>query len=154
MSASPPSMSTALLLSECMSSTAVLPARSIRDMSAVGGLLCACSVALCGGLMLWCFRCVLTFKLGFWVCASGGVRDVHVLICTCVVQIRVDVIASMDAVKSTGRRSVPDAYRLQLTVHAYQYDQAVCTYVQQYYRVHIPGIQVDSNHQVENTPLK
>ena len=88
MSASPPSMSTALLLSECMSSTTVLPARSIRDISGVCGLLCAFCVALCGGLKLCC---VLSFKMGFWVCGSGGVRDVHVLICTRVVQIGVAI---------------------------------------------------------------
>ena len=28
-----------------------------------------------------------SFKMGFWVCGSGGVRDVHVLTCTRVVQI-------------------------------------------------------------------
>ena len=58
----------------------------------------ACCVALCGGLMLWCHcvlsfkmggRCVLSFKMGFWVCGSRGVRDVHVISCTRVVQIRV-----------------------------------------------------------------
>ena len=86
MSASLPSMSTAPLLSECMSSTTVLSARSIRDISGVCGLLCAFCVALCGGLKLCC---VLSFKMGFWVCGSGGVRDVHVLICTRVVQIGV-----------------------------------------------------------------
>ena len=50
----------------------------------------ACCVALCGGLMLWC-RCVLSFKMGFWVCGSRGVRDVHVISCTRVVQIGVAV---------------------------------------------------------------
>ena len=30
-----------------------------------------------------------SFKMGFWVCGSGGVRDVHVLACTRVVQIGV-----------------------------------------------------------------
>ena len=30
-----------------------------------------------------------SFKMGFWVCGSGGVRDVHVLFCTGVVQIGV-----------------------------------------------------------------
>ena len=30
-----------------------------------------------------------SFKMGFWVCGSGGVRDVHVIICTRVVQIGV-----------------------------------------------------------------
>ena len=30
-----------------------------------------------------------SFKMGFWVCGSGGVRDLHVLICTRVVQIGV-----------------------------------------------------------------
>ena len=30
-----------------------------------------------------------SFKMGFWVCGSGGVRDVHVLICARVVQIGV-----------------------------------------------------------------
>ena len=30
-----------------------------------------------------------SFKMGFWVCGSGGVRDVHVLSCTRVVQIGV-----------------------------------------------------------------
>ena len=58
----------------------------------------ACCVALCGGLMLWCRcvlsfkmggRCVLSFKMGFWVCGSRGVRDVHVIRCTRVVQIGV-----------------------------------------------------------------
>ena len=96
MSASPPSMSTAPLLSECISIT-VLPARSIRDTSAVCGLLCACCAALCGGLMLWCLRCVLSFKMGFWVCGSGGLRDVHVLSCTRVVQIGVAIYAHLTA---------------------------------------------------------
>ena len=48
--------------------------------------------------MLWCRcvlsfkmggRCVLSFKMGFWVCGSRGVRDVHVISCTRVVQIGV-----------------------------------------------------------------
>ena len=47
------------------------------------------------GLVWWSYavvfelRCVLSFKMGFWVCGSGGVRDVHVIICTRVVQIGV-----------------------------------------------------------------
>ena len=55
----------------------------------------ACCVALCGGLMLCC-RCVLSFKMGgrcvlsfrmvFWVCGSRGVRDVHDISSTRVVQ--------------------------------------------------------------------
>ena len=58
----------------------------------------ACCVSLCGGLMLWCRcvlsfkmdgRCVLSFKTGFWVCGSRGVRDVRVISCTRVVQIGV-----------------------------------------------------------------
>ena len=45
--------------------------------------------------MLWCRcvlsfkmggRCVLSFKMGFRVCGSRGVRDVHVISCTRVVQ--------------------------------------------------------------------
>ena len=34
-----------------------------------------------------------SFKRGFWVCGSGGVRDVHVLICTRVVQIGEAIVA-------------------------------------------------------------
>ena len=58
----------------------------------------ACCVALCGDLILWCRcvlsftmggRCVLSFKMGFRVCGSRGVRDVHVISCTRVVQIGV-----------------------------------------------------------------
>ena len=102
MSATPPSMSTALLLSECMSSTTVLSARSIRDIPALCGLLFAGCVTLCGDLMLWCLRCVLSFKMGFWVCGSGGVRDVHVLICTRVVQIGVATVPRFCLVLSTS----------------------------------------------------
>ena len=38
--------------------------------------------------VVFALRCV-SFKMGVWVCGSGGVRDVHVLICTRVVQIGV-----------------------------------------------------------------
>ena len=50
--------------------------------------------------MLWCRcvlsfkmggRCALSFKMGFWVCGSRGVRDVHVISCTRVVQKGVDL---------------------------------------------------------------
>ena len=54
-------------------------------------------------LMLWCLRCVLrrvlSFKMGFWMCGSGGVRDVHVLICTRVVQIGVALCNVLRATK-------------------------------------------------------
>ena len=57
----------------------------------------SCCVALCGGLMLCCRcvlsvkmggRCDLSFKMGFWVCGSRVVRDVNVISCTRVVQIK------------------------------------------------------------------
>ena len=68
MRASPPSTSTALLLlSECTSSTTVLPGRSIRDRH-VCCVVCCVGGVWCGGLMplmLWFFAAVLSLKRGF-----------------------------------------------------------------------------------------
>ena len=43
-----------------------------------------------------------SFNMGFWVCGSGGVRDVHVLICTRVVQIGVAVLKGTTKVLPTA----------------------------------------------------
>ena len=49
-----------------------------------------CVVVVCCGVAVSSSkmggRCVLSFKMDFWVCGSGGAREVHVISCTRVVQ--------------------------------------------------------------------
>ena len=76
----------------------------------------ACCVALCGGLLLWCRCvislkmggcCVLSFKMGFWVRRSRGVRDVHVISCTRFVQIGVAVSNPVRTKAVYGKCKIP-----------------------------------------------